>query len=273
MQPMNLHPLNSLQSHIEKKRINTFTPSPKNNQQTASIVKKKACPQINQPLGYRLATNQDFFAYDQSFIKEVKPLIFKIDLNNDGKLEKIKIFIQEPRKEMNGIKSKPIIIQVLGKKEGCFQEVFRFGEKKTANNLYWRDGNEIGHAEAIADFWGDGKNVFIFIPIDTGYGSGYIAYLNFLTFNKGQFKVVPGPELDELSDFKFSVGAAPGKVIWVSDSIWTENESHFGPHRCKVEKWIWRPNKEEYKKIEVETTKNHYAGCKIDDILSTEKLK
>ncbi len=243
--------------------------------QITSKFEKKTCPPILEPSGYKLATNKDLFIYDRAYTKEEKPLIFKIDFDNNGEFEVVKVYVDIDQKEKAPqslyIRSKTLIIQILGKKEGCLQEIYRFEGNEHLPHVL-TNGNEIGLAKAMADFWGDGRTVFFFISVNTGYGSGHGAILNFLTFKNGRFKLVFGPTLSELSSFKFSAGAAPGKLIWVAHGIWAENESHFEPHHCRVEKWIWQEEKGKYEKIELGTTKKRYEGCKIDDIMSFEKF-
>lgn len=143
------------------------------------------------------------FAYDRAYTKDEAPLVFRVDLVPDGEPETVKVFIE--KEEVQGsiqsyTRSKPVIIQILGKEKGCLIEVFNSDKDL---QLEERNGNELGSAQAIADFWGDGRIVFVFMPISTGYGSGYQAFINFLVYRDGQFKIITGPELTELDDFIF----------------------------------------------------------------------
>lgn len=58
----------------------------------------------------------------------------------------------------------------------------------------------------------------------------------------------------------------------VARAIWGENEAHFNPHLCKIEKWVWQSDREEYEKIEIGTTTKRYESCKISEILQSEKI-
>lgn len=230
-------------------------------------IKSQTCPPEVLPPGYKLATSPDLFIFRSYAKLNPHPFFFNIDLDSDGKKEKVRVLISEI--DQWRMRSKPVIVQVLEEKNGCLKEVFRFGDVSKENGEFgWRNGNEIGFASAEADFWGDGRDVFVFAPIDTGYGSGHASYLNILTFDQGEYKIIEGPKLTELSQFNFSAGAAPGRAILVATGIWNEGEAHFSAHYCQVDQWLWQ--KGSYVKKELFISQQKYEICDAQEILARE---
>jgi preprotein translocase subunit SecF len=128
-----------------------------------------------------------------------EPLEFKVDLNGDQKEEIIRVYDQ---KTENGLRNLPIIMKISSGSQDCQKEEFSYiGEKDPAANLY---ENEIADFQIISNFWGDGRNVIMLLGEQTAYGSGFTIYMHLFTFKDGKYLNIEGPELDELSTYKFN---------------------------------------------------------------------
>jgi len=238
----------------------------------------EGCPAIVMPAGYKIASGKDIFGPDKLLSSGSKPLVFQIDLDADGENEDVRVLVEAlvQKDKFSFQRRKPVVVEVLKNKNGCLRKVFSFngreGVETDASGFGWRNGNEILSVYAFADFWGDGKDVFVFVPTSTNYGSGYTAYVNLLAFVNGRYTIIEGPVLNELSNFRFSAGASPGNTIWIASGIWEEDEAHFDPHRCRVEKWSWQKSRLSYERLEIGTTKNKYEKCRVEDIIGVENM-
>jgi len=210
---------------------------------------EKAC----QPVNF---TNYEIAKIDSN------PLEYKIDLNGDQKEEIVRVYDQITN---NGARNLPIILKIFSGSMDCLKEDFAYtGRKDPEVNLY---ENEIADFQILPNFWGDGKNVIMLLGEQTAYGSGFTIYSHFFSFKDGKYLNIDGPELDELSNFKFKNEDIKGKEIIVARAIWAEGEAHFDYHRYQFEVYNW--DGEKYIKKNAGTTKNKYLGD-IEEILQKE---
>ncbi len=236
------------------------------------------CPALEIPAGYKIASGKDLFGREKLISTSSQPLVFQLDLDEDGEKERVRVLIEALSRQdrFSFRRGKPVVIEVLKEQAGCVERVFRFDgrsdSERDSSGFGWRNGNEILSVFAISDFWGDGRSVFVFVPVATNYGSGYTAYVNILVFDSGRYRIIQGPVLDELGSFRFSAGSAPGNAIWKAAGIWADGEAHFDPHRCRIERWDWQKNLFSYQRQEIGVSKNKYDNCRVEDILSRENL-
>jgi hypothetical protein len=101
----------------------------------------------------------------------------------------------------------------------------------------------------------------------TAYGSGFTIYMRLFTFKDGKYLNIEGPELDELSPYKFNNGEPKGKEIIVARAIWAEGEAHYDYHSYQFEIYNW--DGEKYTREEAGTTENKYLG-NIEEMLQKE---
>jgi hypothetical protein len=191
-----------------------------------------------------------------------EPLEFKVDLNGDQKEEIIRVYDQ---KADNSHRNLPIIMKIFSGSQDCQKEEFSYiGGKDPAANLY---ENEIADFQIIPNFWGDGRNVIMLLGEQTAYGSGFTIYMHLFTFKNGKYLNIEGPELDELSPYKFNNEESKGKEIIVARAIWAEGEAHYDYHSYQFE--IYRWDGEKYIQKEAGTTEDKYLG-NIEEMLQKE---
>jgi hypothetical protein len=191
-----------------------------------------------------------------------KSLEYKIDLNGDTKEEIVRVYNQITE---TGARNLPIILKILSGPTDCLKEDFTYTGRKDPNvNLY---ENEIADFQILPNFWGEGRNAIMLLGEQTAYGSGFTIYTHFLTFKDGKYLNIDGPELNELSNFKFKNEDIKGKDIIVARAIWAEDEAHFDNHRYQFE--IYSFDGEKYIEKDAGATKNKYLGD-IGEMLEKE---
>ncbi len=235
-----------------------------------------ACP-ANIPQGYELASgswNGD--------MTRTNPDELLVDLKGDGAKELIRVYDQQLQVHGSyGGRSMPIVVKVFSDPTASCQELFSYTgvQRPDGNGVPW-GANESGLTSVLAGFFGDQKQVFMFEPISTGYGSGFSYPLNILSWQAGSFQVIQGPILTELDAYKFSGADFPGETILIARGIWDSVgtfEGHFSPHRVHFESWAWADG--QYVKTDLGTTQNKYSivgspsggtVSAIDDIIKAE---
>ncbi len=157
--------------------------------------------------------------------------------------------------------------------KNCSAEVeWRFGDDgRTALVRVYDESaaSSFSSIKIVKNFCGEGKDAVLVETMSTGCGSGYSASLNFLkaeTHNgKFFYHLVSGPRFGELDSYKI----VEGREILVAKAVWAPDESHFEPHRYRLEKYVWDPLGEKFIKKDLGTTKGKYSGS-IEEIIAAE---
>lgn len=230
-----------------------FTASP-----TTSLDK---CADINLPK-YEIA--QTDYQYDAKGNRiNGKSTEYLADLKGDGQKELVRVFDEQPGQFLQ--RQLPVTVKIFSGKSNCYKEELVYNGKESGSND--RSGNELNNAKLLTNFWDDGKDVVMAIFESTGYGSGWTAYMNFITFQNGKYIVVNGPTISDLSLYMFNGKNADGLEIIVANAVWASDEGHFDPHKYTFEKYSF--NGKEYIKKMLGTTNNKY-NAPIQEILQKE---
>jgi hypothetical protein len=133
----------------------------------------------------------------------------------------------------------------------------------------------------------DGNELTLFSAMFSGCGSGTLTDFSLLTTRNGDFvNLLPKVELSNQSEYKLwdlpQLSKLP--ILVTADFVWDfeamqksnyDEETHFAPHRYRVEAFVFDANSHRYlQKVHYETT-NKYPG--LDDvdeikILDAEKI-
>lgn len=179
---------------------------------------------------------------------------FPADLRGDRHPELVRLYTQ-PSASSYPEHVAPLYLKVFSysSDKGCYLELL--SQSFAANELQ-------GY-KRLNNFFGDQKDVVMFIPQSTGYGSGYTSIMQFLVYVNGSFQVVPGPQLTELSSYQFD-----GENLLVATAIWDGNsEGHFDSHKYQLDKYSWAGSSY-YKAASATTAGKHPSD--IRQILSSE---
>jgi hypothetical protein len=196
----------------------------------------------------------DFVGYE--LVKNYK---FDVDLNNDGEKEIVRVYWDS--KEVCD-KVKPIMVKVFSGTEDCPKEVFSYG---------W--GNQVGKAEMLPNFWGDGSNAVLVEGMSYGCGCGGTIRLLFLAYREGKYSAVEGPEILGLSRlYMFTGENGLGKKIIVAREKW---DSDYSDYCCgcssKRQFMIYTWNGKGYTESKAGITQNKYPSSEsIEDIIQKE---
>ncbi|OGM14609.1 hypothetical protein A3D84_05875 [Candidatus Woesebacteria bacterium RIFCSPHIGHO2_02_FULL_42_20] len=188
----------------------------------------------------------------------------KIDLDNDGQEEIVRVYKQE---SSSGERSKPIIVKIFSATEDCPKEVFsHYGQPTEYPNEF------VENPQVFQNFWGDGSNVVSVEAISTAYGSGSSMQLLLFTYRGGNYSVIEGPQVQghNWQCCMFYGDNGIGQKIIAAENRWADDYSDYcAGCDSRFQFFIYTWNSKEYIKTEAGVTEKKYSGD-IEEIVQKE---
>jgi hypothetical protein len=202
------------------------------------------CSPINFS-GYELAKDETGTKYE-----------FKVDLNNDGENEIVRVY--NTVSNNFGERVGPNMIKIFTGNDDCPKEIFSHGGS----------GNFVWGAQILNNFFGNGYTVVLIKDASSSMGCGGTIHLLLLTYKNGEYITIKGPDYGSFGLHKFDGENGIGNKIIIAETKWEDDYCCGCEHKLQFYIYTWDGQK--YIKTEAGITENKYLNESIDEILQKE---
>lgn len=208
------------------------------------------------------------------------------DLQGRGVRDIVRTYTERSTTEAT-LRARPIVVKVFSGRPACRHEELKYvGRQRVRSNLDLTESG-VRATQILTGFWGDARAAVMITSVVNGLGgrfpdydrvfpqigAGSLALTHLVVYDNGQYRIVDGPELTEMSFFKYG-DPVPATEITVAHAVWQAGEPHWGAHQYRFERFVW--NGKRYVGQPLGITKRKYSPTPnqeyrfVDTLLASE---